>query len=80
MNLTQKQLQHIIKEELDKATISEQTTVDQKVNDALKSLDAAEQSFRQAKSANDLAKVMPIVFDSIRHVLTAVVLQHGGSE
>jgi hypothetical protein len=80
MKITKEELVEIIKEEVEKATISEQTTVDQKLNDALKSLDAAEQSFRQAKSANDLAKVMPIVFKSIRHVLTAVVLQQGGSE
>jgi hypothetical protein len=75
MKITKEELANIIKEEVEKATISEQTTYSQKINDALKSLDAAEQSFRQAKSANDLAKVMPIVFDSIRHVLTAVALQ-----
>jgi hypothetical protein len=75
VKITKEELVEIIKEEVDKAMISEQTTVDQKINDTRNSLDAAMSAFRQAKSANDLAKVMPIVFDSIEHLLTAVVLQ-----
>ena len=80
MKITKEELANIIKEEVEKATISEQATYSQKINDALKSLDAAEQSFRQAKSANDLAKVMPIVFDSIRDALTAVQLLSMGKK
>ena len=45
MKITKEELKNIIKEEVDKATISEQTTVDQKVKYLKKNKDLLESNF-----------------------------------
>ena len=90
MKITKQELANIIKEEVEKATIPEQRALaeiagrfpyGETIGDADAKLDAAEQAFSQSKSANDLAQIMPIVFNSIRDIIHAVlILSHSHEE